>query len=102
MSDTTASQIERAERMWDAFNRAGLLVEARVNGADRVRVRWMSPTLEAFGAIEHRVPSVELLEHEYVTASRGDVIDIGDGRYAVIGVDRAGKGRAVLRLEKQE
>lgn len=88
--------------MWDAFERAGMLRSALVNGAARVRVRWMSPTLESFGIVEHRGPSVELLEQEYGESARGDVIDIDDGRFGVIGVDRTGKGRVVLRLEKQE
>lgn len=102
MIDTTTSQSERAARMWDAFERAGMLRFALVNGAERVRVRWMNPTLESFGIVEHRGPSVELLEQEYQDPMRGDVVDIDDERFAVIGIDRTGKGRVVLRLEKQQ
>lgn len=101
MRDLSAQQQDRVERMWDAFERSGLLRDAVINGAARVRVRWMSPTLESFGIVEHRGPSAELLQHEYGEAARGDVIDIDDERFAVIGVDRPGKGRVVLRLEKQ-
>lgn len=101
MPEITDQQRSRAERMWDAFDRAGQVQEAVLNGAERVRVRWRRPSIEAFGLVEARVPVVIALEHELPTVSRGDLLDLGEDRYAVIGVERTGLGRVEMRLEKQ-
>lgn len=101
MPEITDQQRARAERMWDAFGSAGQLHEAVLNGATRVRVRWQRPSIEAFGMVEARVPVVIALEHELPSVSRGDVLDLCEDRYAVIGIERTGLGRVEMRLEKQ-
>lgn len=101
MRDLSAQQQDRVERMWDAFERGGLLRDAVLNGAARVRVRWRRPTAAALGMLETRVPVVVALEHELEIVARGDVLDVDDERYSVIGIERDGFGRIELRLEKQ-
>ena len=54
------------------------------------------------GLVDDARPSVTVLDHEYGSAARGDVIDLGESRYTVTRVAANGLGQTELFLESVE
>jgi len=98
----STQQRDRLDRLWAGFERSGLLQEAVVNGARRLRALWQSPSAEMVGLVDDARPSVTVLDHEYGSAARGDVIDLGESRYTVTRVAANGLGQTELFLESVE
>ncbi len=100
MGDLTVAQSARLDRMWSAFDRAGLLKSATINASTQVRIEWQRRDADLIGVAAGSALVVRVLESEYATPSRGDTIEVDAVTYQVISVERDGFGAWALGLDR--